>query len=136
MRRHSRGAGIGLAGDPRVDPQSQDGALFLASLRLGGLVAGASAIGARGACGNLAPTLGLAFQITDDLLGHPRRPPQRRGEEEKRDWGKLTFPNLIGEKQSRQEVDRLVAAACEALTPFGNNARSLRALATFVSDRI
>jgi hypothetical protein len=33
-------------------------------------------------------------------------------------------------------LERLVHAACQALTPFGNNARSLRALATFVSDRI
>jgi geranylgeranyl diphosphate synthase, type II len=111
------------------------GALFLASLRMGGLVAGASEkeLEALRECG---ANLGLAFQITDDLLDI--REDRRSGvvKKKKGDWGKLTFPNLIGEKQSRQEVERLVAAACAALTPFGANARSLRALATFVSDRI
>jgi geranylgeranyl diphosphate synthase type II len=111
------------------------GALFLASLRLGGLVAGASETELE-ALRNFGANLGLAFQITDDLLDI--REDRRSGavKKKKGDWGKLTFPNLIGEKQSRQEVDRLVAAACEALAPFGNNARSLRALATFVSERV
>jgi geranylgeranyl diphosphate synthase type II len=111
------------------------GALFLASLRLGGLVAGASETELE-ALRSFGANLGLAFQITDDLLDI--REDRRSGavKKKKGDWGKLTFPNLIGEKQSRQEVDRLVAAACESLAPFGNNARSLRALATFVSERI
>jgi len=111
------------------------GALFLASLRLGGLVAGASDIELE-ALREFGRNLGLAFQITDDLLDI--REDRRSGavKKKKGDWGKLTFPNLIGEKQSRQEVERLVAAAHQALTPFGSNGRSLRALATFVSDRI
>jgi geranylgeranyl diphosphate synthase, type II len=111
------------------------GALFLASLRLGGLVAGASAVEIE-ALREFGANLGLAFQITDDLLDV--REDRRSGavKKKKGDWGKLTFPNLIGEKQSRQEVERLVAAACQALAPFGNNSRSLRALATFVSERI
>jgi geranylgeranyl diphosphate synthase type II len=111
------------------------GGLFLASLRLGGLVVGASPSELE-ALREFGANLGLAFQITDDLLDV--REDRRSGavKKKKSDWGKLTFPNLIGEKQSRQEVERLVTAACQALTPFGNNARSLRALATFVSDRI
>jgi geranylgeranyl diphosphate synthase type II len=111
------------------------GGLFLASLRLGGLVVGASQSELE-ALREFGANLGLAFQITDDLLDV--REDGRRGavRKKKSDWGKLTFPNLIGEKQSRQEVERLVNAACQALQPFGSNARSLRALATFVSDRI
>jgi geranylgeranyl diphosphate synthase type II len=111
------------------------GALFLASLKLGGLVAGASEV-ELDALEEFGRNVGLAFQITDDLLDI--REDRRSGavKKKKGDWGKLTFPNLIGEKQSRQEVERLVAAAHQALTPFGNNGRSLRALATFVSDRI
>jgi geranylgeranyl diphosphate synthase type II len=111
------------------------GGLFLASLRLGGLVAGASPV-ELDALQKYGANLGLAFQVTDDLLDI--REDRRSGalKKKKGDWGKLTFPNLIGEQQSREEVERLVAAACEALTPFGSTARGLRALATFVSDRI
>ncbi len=110
------------------------GGLFLASLRLGGLVAGASQ-SELDALREFGSNLGLAFQITDDLLDVRE---DRRGAatKKKSDWGKLTFPNLIGEKQSRADVAKLVTAACEALKPLGTNARSLQALATFVSERI
>jgi geranylgeranyl diphosphate synthase type II len=110
------------------------GALFLASLRLGGLVAGASEVELE-ALREFGSNLGLAFQITDDLLDIREDCRSGAVKKKKGDWGKLTFPNLIGEKQSRQEVERLVKAACDALAPFGSNARSLRALATFVSER-
>jgi geranylgeranyl diphosphate synthase, type II len=110
------------------------GTLFLASLRMGGLVAGASETELE-ALRVFGANLGLAFQITDDLLDVREDCRSGAVKKKKGDWGKLTFPNLIGETQSRQEVDRLVTAACDALAPFGNNARSLRALATFVSER-
>ena len=92
------------------------GALFLASLRLGG--ASLARLGA--ACGlrEFGSHLGLAFQITDDLLDHDE---DRRGTGGKRkgDRGKLTFPNLIGVEQSRRDVEELVASSLEALEGFG-----------------
>jgi len=110
------------------------GALFLAALRMGALVAGASpeqhvALQEFGSC------LGLAFQITDDLLDHDE---DRRatGMKKKGDRGKLTYPNLIGVKQSRIDVQRLVDSSLEALEIFGSSARSLSALARFVVDRL
>ena len=112
------------------------GALFLASLRLGGLTAGATA-GQQQALHEFGAHLGLAFQITDDLLDHAEN--RSATDSKKRngsDTGKLTFPNLIGIPSSRLEVSRLVTAACEALAPFGSNACSLKALANFVSDRL
>lgn len=112
------------------------GALFLASLRLGGLVAGATPTQQQ-ALHEFGANLGLAFQITDDLLDHAEsRPANTRKKQKGSDAGKLTFPNLIGVPKSRAEVSRLVAKACEALAPFGSSANSLRALANFVSDRL
>jgi geranylgeranyl diphosphate synthase, type II len=110
------------------------GALFLASLRLGALVAGATQK-QHAALEQFGSHLGLAFQITDDLLD---RDEDRRGNKAKRkgDRGKLTFPNLIGVEQSRQHVEQLVDSSLDALEVFGASARSLRALARFVSDRL
>src|SRR5687767_10089785 len=74
------------------------GALFLASLRLGGLVAAASAQ-QLAALDRFGANLGLAFQITDDLLDHHEggRGAGAKGKGKgKGDRGKLTFPNLIG----------------------------------------
>jgi geranylgeranyl diphosphate synthase type II len=111
------------------------GALFLASLRLGALVADASHVQQQ-ALDEFGSHLGLAFQITDDLLDHAADRPAKQGKRRKgSDAGKLTFPNLIGVEQSRLEVARLVNDACNALAPFGSHARSLKALANFVSDR-
>jgi geranylgeranyl diphosphate synthase, type II len=110
------------------------GALFLASLRLGALVAGATQE-QHSALQEFGSHLGLAFQITDDLLDYEE---DRRGTSSKRkgDRGKLTFPNLIGVEQSRRKVEELVTSSLEALEGFGPQARSLRALARFVSDRL
>src|SRR6478736_5234722 len=92
------------------------GALFLASLRLGALVAGATSE-QHSALQEFGSHLGLAFQITDDLLDHDE---DRRGTGGKRkgDRGKLTFPNLIGVEQSRRDVEELVASSLEALEGF------------------
>ncbi len=112
------------------------GALFLASLRLGGLVAGATSVQQQ-ALHEFGANLGLAFQITDDLLDHAEnRPASNRKKRKGSDAGKLTFPNLIGVPNSRLEVTRLVTKACDALAPFGSSGCSLAALANFVSDRL
>jgi geranylgeranyl diphosphate synthase, type II len=110
------------------------GALFQASLRLGALVAGASQT-QLAALERFGASLGLAFQITDDLLDYDE---DSRASSAKRkgDRGKLTYPNLIGVEQSRRNVEALVTASLEALEIFGSSARSLAALARFVSDRL
>jgi len=110
------------------------GALFLASLRLGGLVASAPPP-QLAALDRFGANLGLAFQITDDLLDHHEggRGCASKG---KGDRGKLTYPNLIGFDQSRCVVERLIDASMSSLEPFGNGAGSLRALARYVTDRL
>ena len=79
------------------------------SLRLGAMVAGADAdqLAALDAYGR---RLGLAFQITDDLLdvqSSEAATGKRVGKDAER--GKLTFPGLLGLDQSAQHAEQLIA---------------------------
>jgi geranylgeranyl pyrophosphate synthase len=80
--------------------------------------------------------LGLAFQITDDLLdvgGSEVHTGKRVGKDT--EMGKLTFPVVLGVEQSRLRAETLVTEACDALEPFGDTADGLRSLARFVVER-
>lgn len=64
--------------------------------------------------------VGLAFQITDDLLdvrGDAQEMGKATGMDEKR--GKLTFPGLHGVARSEEVVRQLTEEALEAIVPFG-----------------
>lgn len=111
------------------------GALFVASLELGGIVAGATAPQSA-ALVRFGKKLGLAFQITDDLLdvtGSQSSAGKRVAKDAER--GKLTFPKLLGVEQSRREAAALITEACQALDAFGPAAEPLRTLAQFVANR-
>jgi geranylgeranyl diphosphate synthase type II len=111
------------------------GALFVASLELGGVVAGASAQQIA-ALVEFGKKLGLAFQITDDLLdvtSSQAAVGKRVAKDAGR--GKLTFPKLLGIEASRRRAAALVDEACSSLAPFGSAAAPLNALARFVADR-
>jgi geranylgeranyl diphosphate synthase type II len=111
------------------------GAMFLASLALGGLTAGADrqqqdALTEYGQC------LGLAFQITDDLLdvrGDASAMGKRAGKDS--DRGKLTFPGILGIEESMRRATSLVAQACTALAVLEPRAEGLQALAYYVLHR-
>jgi geranylgeranyl diphosphate synthase type II len=111
------------------------GAMFLVSLRLGGLCAGADSeqLAALDAYGK---AIGLAFQIVDDLLdenGDEAAVGKRLNKDA--DRGKLTFPRLLGVEESRRRAGVLVAEALAALRPFGPAAEGLEALARYVLER-
>jgi geranylgeranyl diphosphate synthase type II len=110
------------------------GALFLAALRLGGLVAQASDE-QQAALEKFGANLGLAFQITDDLLDHHEEGRLAAKKAKDAERAKLTFPNLLGVESSRGQVQRLIQEAHAALEPLGQGARSLRALAAFIAER-
>jgi geranylgeranyl diphosphate synthase type II len=111
------------------------GALFVASLELGGMTANASdeqlqALIAYGC------KLGLAFQITDDLLdvaGSQASVGKRL--EKDAGHGKLTYPSLLGVDESRRRAKKLIDDACGMIELFGPKAGQLRALAQFVASR-
>jgi geranylgeranyl diphosphate synthase type II len=111
------------------------GALFLASLRLGALVAGAGAA-EQAALLDFGQRLGLAFQITDDLLdvrGDAAAMGKRAGKDSGR--GKLTFPGILGVEESARRAESLVTSACAALAPLAPHAKGLEALAHYVLER-
>jgi geranylgeranyl diphosphate synthase type II len=111
------------------------GALLRASVRLGGLAAGA-APEAIGALDRYGERIGLVFQITDDLLdvrGEESVTGKRLGKDASR--GKVTFPRLLGLDGSRCKAGALCAEACDALAPLGERAQLLEELARFILER-
>jgi geranylgeranyl diphosphate synthase, type II len=111
------------------------GALFVAALHLGAIVARANAE-QEAALIAYGTKVGLAFQITDDLLdvsGNQTAVGKRVAKDA--GHGKLTFPALLGADESRRRAKTLVDAACAMIEVFGPRARPLQALAQFVSSR-
>lgn len=111
------------------------GALFKATLRAGGIIAGA---GKRelAALTDYAQNLGLAFQITDDILdieGDSALLGKPVGSDEKNN--KVTYPSLFGLEKSREMAHQCVEAACENIKIFGENGRYLRDIAIYLLDR-
>lgn len=117
------------------------GALFRASLRLGGIIGAAerpeserrklvNSLDLYGRC------FGQAFQITDDLLdveGDAAQTGKRVGKDA--DRGKLTYPGLLGVSESRQRAVRLCEEACQHLQYLGSGAAPLAALARTLVER-
>lgn len=85
---------------------------------------------------NYGKCLGLAFQITDDLLD-VRGDAQTVGKATRKDatHGKLTYPSLLGEEASTCRARGLIAEACRWLVPLGERGHRLEALAQFVLER-
>jgi geranylgeranyl diphosphate synthase type II len=109
------------------------GALFMASAELGAIVARA-----RGpkmeAIQAYAKNLGLAFQITDDLLD-ASGDPEKIGKDAGKDRDKTTFVDVCGTAGAHRLVDELIAAATESLDGFGASAGRLREVAEMVRGR-
>ncbi|MEO1619115.1 MAG: polyprenyl synthetase family protein [Planctomycetota bacterium] len=111
------------------------GALFSASLSLGGLLSGGSEAQRSALAGFSAP-LGLAFQVVDDLLDHTADETamgKRVGKDLER--GKLTYPGLLGIPRTRELAHQLVGDAKTHLDVFGEAAWRLNTLADYVLDR-
>ncbi|MEX2168741.1 MAG: polyprenyl synthetase family protein [Pirellulales bacterium] len=111
------------------------GAMFVVSLRLGAIVAGATDDQLT-ALTEYGTHVGLAFQIIDDLLdvsGQQDVVGKRLGKDH--DRRKLTYPQLLGVEASRHRVEELLDSAIRALEPIGDDADSLRGLARFIVQR-
>jgi geranylgeranyl diphosphate synthase type II len=104
-------------------------AMVAASLRLGAMTANASTSKVE-AIGKFGESLGLAFQIVDDILDITQTSEQL-GKSAGKDAaaGKATYPAVFGIEKSRREAARLTKAARKALEPFGKKADFLHAIA-------
>lgn len=111
------------------------GALIAASVRIGAILGGANAQ-QLAYFTEYANQLGLAFQITDDILdviGDAEKIGKPVGSDEKNQ--KATYPLLFGLEQSKQMAKDAVDAAIQALSSFGDDADMLRQLALYLLSR-
>lgn len=110
-------------------------ALIRASLRVGARLAGAGAE-PLAVIGDAGGSLGLAFQIVDDILdveGTLAELGKTAGSDERK--GKATYPAVHGIEASRAQARTLIARAKERLQSLGPGATSLCALADYILDR-
>ncbi|MBC9784893.1 polyprenyl synthetase family protein [Heliobacterium chlorum] len=111
------------------------GALIRSSLRIGAILGGGTDEEIR-ALSEYGDYLGLAFQITDDLLdiqGDQEKIGKPVGSDEKNN--KATYPSLLGIEKAQEEACRVVQAAQESLQMFEEKADILRELAKFLLVR-
>ena len=141
----------GLIGGQVLDPQSENqivdedtlrfihrkktGALFAASVRTGALLAGANQEQLEDLT-KYADYLGLAFQITDDILdiegeasilGKPTGSDLRNR--------KATYPHLLGLDRSRSLVQECIEKALQSIASFDRKADPLRELVSYIGGR-
>lgn len=107
-------------------------ALFKAALRAGAILAGGGE-NQLAALSAYAEHMGLAFQITDDILdveGDQKATGKPVGSDVKR--GKSTYPALYGLAESKRLAGEAVNRAVEALHIFGAEADILRNIAIYL----
>ncbi len=148
----ARAAGVlGMVGGQVVDVQSEGkavdlptvqyiharktGAMISASVRVGAKLGGATGK-ALDALTRYGESLGLAFQIFDDILnveGNAALLGKKTGSDRSR--GKATYPSVLGVEESKKKGRELVETSVNALKPFGPEADPLREIARFVAAR-
>ncbi len=111
------------------------GALFQGACRMGAICGGGDEAEIE-AITRYAQTVGLMFQIVDDLLDVTQTT-EHLGKAAGKDaeQGKETYPGLLGIEPSRQEVKRLQAEAHESLARFDSRADPLRELCDLMAVR-
>jgi geranylgeranyl diphosphate synthase type II len=110
-------------------------ALITASVRMGGILAD-SDVNTLKALTQYGERIGLAFQITDDILnveGKTEELGKAAGSDAK--MKKMTYPAFYGIEKSRQEAENSVAEAIDALALFPSVADPLRAIARYLIQR-
>ncbi|MBX3172940.1 MAG: polyprenyl synthetase family protein [Gemmatimonadaceae bacterium] len=115
--------------------RAKTGALIEASMRLGGLAAGAGAE-QLDALAHYGASVGLAFQIADDVLDITATTDQL-GKTAGKDlaFRKSTYPALLGVAGAKARAEALVREACAGLAAQGSLTAELESLAQFVVSR-
>jgi geranylgeranyl diphosphate synthase type II len=111
------------------------GALIEVSVWSGGVLGGASVEEIQ-ALSTYGRHLGLAFQVTDDLLdvtGDPAVMGKTAGSDVQNH--KATYPSLLGMAKAQAMAEELIQKSLDALEAFGPGADPLRAIAAYVLER-
>jgi len=112
------------------------GALIRASVLLGAQARENPETGALEALESFSHAIGLAFQITDDILdveGKAEILGKNPGMDHAK--GKFTYPQLLGLPGAKARAQELHAQALESLAPLGDNGVLLAELAGFIIER-
>ena len=110
-------------------------ALMRACCVIGGLIGNATEAQIK-ALSDYGYWLGLAFQITDDILdeiGDPEKLGKSVGKDKQQK--KLTYPMVFGIERSRELAAEAAERAVKALSIFGEEADLLRSLAEYLLER-
>ena len=115
--------------------RAKTGALLKASLRMGGIYAGADQAQLN-ALSSYGEHIGLAFQIVDDVLD-VEQPSEALGKTAGKDaqQKKITFPAVYGLERSRAMAEEERLPAHRALRPFNDRGERLRELADLIVHR-
>jgi geranylgeranyl diphosphate synthase type II len=115
--------------------EHKTGALIAASVRLGGILAEAGG-GMSASLTDYGKSLGLAFQIVDDILdvtGNEEVLGKPVGSDIKKK--KMTYPALYGIEASMRNAEALISEAVGALALFDRKADPLREIARYIAER-
>jgi geranylgeranyl diphosphate synthase type II len=130
------GEGRPLSGDElKYIHRCKTAALLTASIRLGAMSANASEK-ILAALTDFGQSLGLAFQVIDDILDVTQTT-EKLGKTAGKDVKatKATYPAIFGLEKSRAEANRLTKRAHSALQPLGKKAARLREIADYLLAR-
>ena len=141
----------GMAGGQAIDLQStgqaldeqalaamhgkKTGSLLSACAQLGAIIVGAGSA-KRDSLHHYAKTIGLAFQVVDDVLDATVSSTQL-GKTAGKDAAaeKATYVSLLGVERATELAMELHRQACEAIRMFGTHGHYLRGLADFIVRR-
>ncbi len=111
------------------------GEMFAVSCEAGAIL-GKAPDALRSRLGRYAHDMGLAFQITDDLLDvEGTREETGKGVGKDKKKGKATLVSVMGVERAREHAQVLAEQAIAHLSAFDERAESLRVLAKFVITR-
>ncbi len=109
--------------------------LIIASVRIGAILAKASSVELN-KLSEYGMHLGLAFQITDDILdiiGKEERMGKKPGTDIRND--KVTYPQVYGLQESKKIAKDEIQRAKNALTGMNSKVHQLREVADYISER-
>jgi geranylgeranyl diphosphate synthase, type II len=111
------------------------GALLRAAVRIGAGVSGANQAQLQGLT-SYAESLGLAFQIKDDILdieGESQKLGKQAGSDLLKD--KSTYPSLLGLQEAKRLLNQQIDNSLQGTDIFDEKGKILREIALFVRDR-
>ncbi|WP_299600946.1 polyprenyl synthetase family protein [uncultured Tateyamaria sp.] len=136
------GQALDIAAETADTPLTLDQITALQRGKTGALIEWSATVGARMAQADLTPlqtyarSLGLAFQIADDVLDVTSdADTMGKATGKDADAGKATFVSLLGLDEAKRRADQLVTEACDALHVYNADADTLRDAARFVVTR-